>query len=123
MSFVLTKPVLPYQWALVSYHKSGHMLSFQLSEAMTRLNLKKYNINHMPHESSSIYNDFPETEGAHVLHLAQPHFLLNWTQLFDMSETVKPRIIHFCRAPTELVMSGFLYHAQSPTPESTNSIL
>lgn len=104
-----------FQWALVAYHKSGHMLSYQLATAMTRLHLAKYDHNFMTHNENNY--DYPETELSQVLHLSQPHLILNWTEWFDMSLTAKPRIVHFCRDPTEVALSGYLYHAQNPTPE------
>ena len=105
------------RWAFVSYHKSGHMLSFYLVSSLDKLGgVHIEERNYFP--PANVYN--PEDLKGNVVHLSEAVLAQNWHESYSNHKTIKHRIIHFLRDPLQMVISAYLYHSQDPTPEGTS---
>lgn len=127
--------VTAMHWVLIHYHKTGHELSFKLmSKLKTKCKLEERmapkriaifsqegksgkSINP---ESSTFENAFPLEMllKRDIIHSVPGPMVFNWTSAFSFSSSHTYRIIHFIRDPFETIMSGFLYHSQTPSPPS-----
>lgn len=102
------------QWILIHYHKSGHDLVQRITDFF-RNDVK-----------ASIYGNYSATARQNIseqmIHFSQdiiilhsPNIPFHWIDFHSRRNNVK--IVHFVREPYDMVMSGYLYHSQSPSPE------
>jgi hypothetical protein len=95
------------QWIFLHYHKTGAVLSEAISREISRNRFIFY-------EDQAKRRDFhPNLEGANIVLSHAGNFLFNWTEVFSSNY----RVIHFVRDPYQMVLSGLLYHSQSPPAE------
>lgn len=94
------------QWIFLHYHKTGAVLSEAISREISRNRFTYYEDNYKR-------MDFSMNTNANVVLSHAGNFLFNWTETFSPSH----RVIHFVRNPYHMIISGLLYHSQSPPPE------
>ena len=102
------------QWIFIHYHKTGHDLVNSVVDIFTgQVKASKY----VPQKKR--INILGQIKDFHqdIVVLHAPDMLFDWNLIFQSKER-DPRIVHFVREPYDMVMSGYLYHSQNPSPSS-----
>lgn len=108
------------QWIFVHYHKSGHDIAKHLQETFVEHNCANSST-HIP-KRVDIYPTIQSLAHTDISILSAPDMQFQW-QAFTMDSPTDTRIVHFVRDPVEIILSGFLYHVQSPPPKSEHWLL
>ena len=123
-------PKLAYDYLIIQYHKTGHVLARQLTNLIKAdTSIKQFDsVLHEP--SMPRYHDV-STKCPHVnLHLGQlniqaaPDFYCDINTLAeellhsDSNNKRGIKIIHLVRNPLRQAVSNYKYHSQYPTPEA-----
>jgi len=124
-------PKLAYDYLIIQYHKTGHVLARQLTNLIKAdTSIKQFDsVLHEPFMPR--YHDMT-TKCPHInLHLSQlniqaaPDFYCDINTLAEEllhSSSVNKRgikIIHLVRNPLRMAVSNYKYHSQYPTPEAS----
>eukprot|EP00040_Diaphanoeca_grandis_P035959 m.227476 g.227476 ORF g.227476 m.227476 type:complete len:264 (-) comp33522_c1_seq1:25-816(-) len=128
--------VLQHPIVFIHYHKSGHDITRRLSKELTAHFGAKFPLHYRgffrrQHDEDGCMLESPmwllehAADGSDQKYrrsvTKETDFILTAPDFFcNKVEVMFPpsaQIVHFVRNPIELVISGFLYHSQSPTPE------
>jgi hypothetical protein len=94
------------RWIFLHYHKTGAVLSEAISREISRNRFIFY-------EDQAKRMDFRPSLEANIVLSHAGNFFFNWTAVFSSNS----RVIHFVRDPYQMIISGLLYHSQSPPAE------
>jgi hypothetical protein len=96
-------------WIFLHYHKTGAVLSEKIATAIA---LNRFSLL----DDKNKRKDFLIGESADIILSHGGNFLFNWTQTLSKPNLLY-RVVHLVRDPYDMVISGLLYHSQSPPPE------
>lgn len=103
-------------WLFIHYHKTGHELTRKLVASFTN-HCENTSWAYRPYHRAVPREDI-EIFDTDISILASPElFFENWIETFSSQER-KFRIAHFVRDPFDMIVSGYIYHAQDPSPLS-----
>ena len=125
-SFKDAKHYARLHWLFLHYHKTGmsnwklymwvhghNLLGAFLSEAIAQsVSADRFKFK----SDNSKRHPFSTHNRADVILSHAGNLLFNWTTNL-VTPRFQYRVIHFVRDPYLMVLSGFLYHSQSPPPE------
>lgn len=100
-------------FVFVHYHKTGHTLSWKLSHALMEDSCLEKNIHNLVPRRKDITEDATHMRQDALTIFNAPDAVFDWS-LFGPAA----KVVHFVRDPTDVVISGYLYHSQSPPPKS-----
>ena len=99
------------QWIFLHYHKTGAIVSQEIGRAISSNRFNFY-------EDIAKRKNFKPNQMNEIVISHAGNLLFNWTKIFVTSSLpFQYRIVHFIRDPYDMILSGLLYHAQSPPPE------
>lgn len=108
------------RWVFVHYHKSGHDIAKNLRSIFTNANCSNLTV-HIP-KRIDISPFISLMATADITVLSAPDFLFDWKEMMS-TKTDIIKAVHFVREPLEMILSGYLYHRQSPPPSSEGWLL
>jgi hypothetical protein len=105
----LTSDAAAHRWVLMHYHKSGHDLTRIVRSVFADQNC-------VPHvEAHSVPRRVDVHEHLQLVAKEQIAVVVS-DALFDWTDFGPAKIVHFVREPADMIISGYLYHAQTPVP-------
>lgn len=100
-------------YAFIHYHKTGHDLSKKLASAIEHASCVKDSVDGSPYKRKNIYSHATELKVDSINIFPAPDAVFDWKRF-----GLNTKIVHFVRDPTDVVLSGYLYHSQVPPPSS-----
>jgi hypothetical protein len=105
----LASDAAAHRWVLMHYHKSGHDLTRIVRSVFADQNC-------VPHgEAPSVPRRVDVHEHLQLLAKEQIAVVVS-DALFSWTDFGHAKIVHFVREPADMIISGYLYHAQTPVP-------
>jgi hypothetical protein len=109
-------------WLFFHYHKTGNEFSALISSAFSeRCNAK---LGHFTEKRmNSMKETFFPSENNELIYnndlilIVPGSFTEDWNNTFSLLPHHHYRILHMVRDPTEMILSAYRYHSQSPPPE------
>lgn len=111
----IAKTTSKTQWVLIHYHKTGH----DLVQTVTDLIIHRTNASYWNKKDTTRNNISPFIKDFHqnIIELHAPDMPFDWNEQFGRLDT-NVKIVHFVREPYDMILSGYLYHSQNPSPVS-----
>lgn len=108
------------RWVFIHYHKSGHDIAKNLQAMFVERGCANASVHISKRvDILPIITSFANDD---ISVLSAPDLQFQW-QVFIKDAIEDTRIVHFVRDPVEMILSGFLYHMQSPSPRSEQWLL
>ena len=108
------------RWYFISYHKTGWEISLKIVQLLERSNITK--VAYFPILTSYgwVYYHFRFSMFRNDIRIVRMHSPLlhkrPWPR-HSPDRSLEYRYIHHVRDPLDMIVSGFLYHSQYPSPE------